>query len=87
MAVVNSLKIKVAYEDATSRNYTFTGWNEMQTLQIEPRIIAINEAISNGTSDGIAFKSVFVSNNGANAIGITEAKVITTEQEVIYSAS
>lgn len=87
MAKVNSLKVKIAYEDATSRSYTFNGVENNQLPDVKMRIITINDAIEAGEADGNAFKNIFVSNNGAAAVGITEAKLIQTEQEVIYSAS
>lgn len=87
MAKVNSLKIKMVYEDATSRNYVFNGIADEQIPEIRDRIKDINEKIFGGYDDGNAFKSIFVSNNGAEAVEISEAKITTTEQEVIYSAS
>lgn len=87
MATSISARIKIAYEDATSRNYTFNGVDPTYVLGIKYKIEAINQAIHDGTSDGTAFKSIFVSDDGAQAIGITEGIITQTEQEVIYSAS
>lgn len=87
MATVNSLRIKIAYEDATSRNYTFNGVNSTILPDIKDNIIAINEGIETSTADGTAFKEIFVSDNGAQAIGITESILTRTTQEVIYNAS
>lgn len=83
---VVSLRIKIAYEDVTSRNYTFNGVDPAQILQIKDRIETINAGIHNSTADGIAFKTIFVSDGGSPAIGITEAVITDTEQEVIYNA-
>lgn len=87
MATTISARIKIAYEDATSRNYTFNGVDERYVLGIKTKIESINQAIHDNTADGIAFKTVFVSDGGANAIGITEGIITDTEQEVIYNAS
>ncbi len=86
MAVVNSVKIKLAYTDATSRTYTFNGVDDSAILNVKARVLTIKNAINDNNADGQAFKETFVSEGGAQCVGITDARIITTEQEVIYSA-
>lgn len=87
MAQVNSVKIKIAYEDATSRNYTFNGVEDYNLEDVKDKVIALNNAITSSTADGLAFKETFVSDSGAQVKAITTATIIITEQEVIYNAS
>lgn len=85
MAVTRSVKIKLAYDDATSRTYTFNGVESMYLPDVKDKVIAINASLEAGTASN--FANTFVSNNGSPCKMISEAKVIVTNQEVIYSAS
>lgn len=85
MAVTRSVKIKLAYDDATSRIYTFNGVDSMYLPDVKDKVIAINESLEAGTAQN--FANTFVSNNGSPCKMISSAKVVVTEQEVIYSAS
>lgn len=87
MATTRSARIKITYADMTSRYYTFNGIDSNVFLAVGERIEEINQDIHDRTSDGIAFETIFVSDSGAKAIGITEGILTSTEQEVIYSAS
>lgn len=85
MAVTRSVKIKLAYDDATSRIYTFNGVDSMYLPDVKDKVIAINESLEAGTASN--FANTFVSNAGSPCKMISSAKVVVTEQEVIYSAS
>lgn len=85
MATTRNLKITLVYDDATKRSYTFNGIDGQGAMGAKFKIIALNESLKAGTAT--SFANTFVSNNGAPCIMINEAKVILTEQEVIYSAS
>lgn len=80
MATVKSAKITLAYEDATSRTYTFNG--VLYPLDVKDKVLAINASLEAGTAD--AFKNTFVSDNGAKCAMISKAQVITTIQDIIY---
>ena len=84
MATTYSVKVTLAYEDATSRNYTFNGVDNMYLPDVKDKVIAINESLEAGTANN--FKNTFVSNNGATVKMISKAQIITLQQEVIYSA-
>lgn len=80
-----SVKIKLAYEDATNRTYTFNGVDENKTLAVKARVKSINASLSAGTASD--FANTFISENGKPCKLISEATITTTTQEVIYSAS
>ena len=84
MATTKSVKVTLAYEDATSRAYTFNGVDSMYVIDVKDKVLAINESLEAGTANN--FKNTFVSNNGATVKMISKAQVITVQQEVIYSA-
>jgi len=84
MATNYSVKVTLAYEDATSRIYTFNGVDNMYLPDVKDKVLAINESLEGGTANN--FKNTFVSNNGATVKMISKAQIITLQQEVIYSA-
>lgn len=85
MAMSIKAQIKLVYEDASSRTYTFNGIDPNSAPDIKRHIININDSLSAGTANN--FANTFVSENGQSCKMISEAKIITTEQEVIYSAN
>lgn len=87
MATVISAKMKLVYNDATSRTYTFNGIATNQILQIKNRVINLNNNIEAEDATAMNFANTFVSANGSPCKGITDAQIIETEQEVIYSAN
>lgn len=85
MATVNTVKIKLAFEDATTRTYTFNGVSDADLPDVKDKIVDINDSLEAGTAQN--FANTFVSNNGSPCKMISEGKIIKTTQEVIYSAS
>lgn len=81
MEVETSLVLKLAYQDATSRNYTLSGVSTTAISQIKNKVIAINANMPEN------FARTFVSDIGARCVMISSARLVTTEEEVIYSAS
>lgn len=80
MDPVTSAILTLAYQDSTSRNYTFTGIEDSEVGEIADRIKAINANMP------ATFAQTFVSSTGAPCVMIAAAKVVTVEDEVIYSA-
>lgn len=85
MATTTSARITLVYEDATSKNYTFNGVDEMMIGGVKDKVIAINQSLTAGTAND--FANTFVSANGQPCKLISDARIITIEQEVIYNAS
>ena len=82
MTIIKSVKLKFAYDDATSRIYTFNGVTSQQASGIKAKVKALNASLAGGTAD--AFANTFVSDNHSPCKMISEAKIITTVQESIY---
>lgn len=75
-----SVIITLAFKDSTSRNYTFSGVEEEAVGDVKEKVQAINAAMPE------TFSRTFVSNDGAECVMISAARIVTTEEEVIYSA-
>lgn len=80
-----AVKLKLAFEDATNRTYTFNGVSQTYLPAVKMRVIELNESLAGGTASN--FANTFVSNNGSPCKMISDASIIRTKQEVIYSAS
>lgn len=78
MAVTNSVKIGLLYEDGTTRSYTFDGVEDSVLPDVTAKIKAIN-ADSNDN-----FHQTFVSNDGSRVLRIGSGTITSTEETVIY---
>lgn len=85
MATTRSVKIKLVYDDATSRTYTFNGVDGQYLPDVKDNVKAINQSLEAGTASN--FANTFVSNLGSPCKLISNAQIIILNQEVIYSAS
>ena len=85
METTISVQLKFAYSDATNRTIKFTGVNEDYLPDVKDKVKAINDGLEAGTLP--AFAQTFVSKIGAPVTMISEAKIIQTTEEVIYSAN
>ena len=77
---VRVAKITLAYEDATSRTYNFTGIE--RPLLIKDKVLALNASLEAGTAN--AFANTFVSNSGAKCKMVSKTQIVETIQEKIY---
>lgn len=75
-----NVAITLAFQDSTSRTYTFSGVEEEAVSDVKDKVLAINANMSD------AFKTTFVSNGGSQCVMISAAKIISITEEVIYSA-
>lgn len=80
MATTRQVVLTLAFRDATDRNFKFNGVDASVVADIKDKIYAINDDMPE------YFAKTFVSDNGADCIMISAAQIITTEEEVIYSA-
>lgn len=80
-----SVQIKLAYLDATNKTIKFNGVDNSVTPDVKDKIKAINAGLKAGTLP--YFANTFVSAIGAECHSITDAKIIRTTEEVIYSAN
>ncbi len=77
----NQVNIKLLYADNTSRTVNFSRVKQTEIPNISSRVQAINANMSD------AFKTTFRSADNAQCVAIGKAQLVTTEEEVIYSAN
>lgn len=84
MSTTSEVKVKLQYTDGDSRTYRIGNVDTEETTiaQIKAQIAAFNSALQN-TSSSVYL--TFVSDDGAHAAKISEAQLITTTEEEIYS--
>ena len=51
MATTRSVKIKLVYNDATSRTYTFNGVASTELIEVKDRVLAINASLGDWFKD------------------------------------
>ena len=86
----SQMRIRMLYVDNSERLYTITlgdSINETATYNAvvanaKTRIVAFNQAAADTTSN---VAKTFISNSGARVEEITEAEIVTTEEEEIYN--
>lgn len=81
METTIKVQLTLVYSDATTRNLTFNGVDSTATGSVKAKVKAINANMPAVVS------ATFVSANGAPVTMIRSAKIITTQEEVIYRAS
>lgn len=77
----NKVNIMLTYGDSSSRTITFDKVKQAEILNISSRVKAINDNMSD------AFKTTFRSSDNSPVVAIGKAQLVTTEEDVIYSAN
>jgi len=77
----HKVNIGLTFADSSTRTVSFTNVKEQELPNISSRVQAINSNMSN------AFKQTFVNDDGSHVVAIGKAQLVTTEEEVIYSAN
>jgi len=75
-----NVAITLAFQDSTSRTYTFSGVEEEAVPDVKDKVLALNANMPD------YFKRTFVSNAGASCVMISATKIISITEEVIYNA-
>ena len=70
------------YNDDTTRNYTFENVASNDLMAVKSVVKAINK---NENNQYAAFYSTFISPDGAAVEKIEAARIVSTEEEVLYS--
>ena len=78
----NNVVITLLYSDDTTRNYTFEDVANNDLINVKTIVKAINK---NQNDQYAAFYSIFISNDGATVTRIDAARIICTQEEVLYS--
>jgi len=83
LATTNSVGLTFEYDDATTRNYTFTGMATSTLETLKSRVMTLNSTLADSVA-GAAYHDTFVSDDGAPVKRISKAKYTVTEEQVIY---
>lgn len=81
METTYNVIITLAFADATDRNITFRGVEAEEISNVKAKVKAINASYPANMA------RTFVSAIGAQSTMISKAQIVTTTEEVIYSAS
>lgn len=85
MATTNSISLTFEYDDATTRNYAFTGMDNSALANLRDRVRSLNATLADSVA-GAAYHETFISEDGAPVKRISKAKYTVTEEQVIYRA-
>ena len=78
----NNVVLTLLFEDDSMRNITFDGVASADLADVKDKIREINE---NANNEYANFYQTFVSDDGEPVVKIESCKIVSTEEEVIYS--
>lgn len=78
----NNVIITLLYEDGSTRNITFEGVADDDLMSVKAKIKAIN---ANSNNEYENFYKTFVSDDGEPVLKIEICKIVSIEEEVVYS--
>ena len=78
----NNVIITLLYDDDSTRNITFEGVASADLAAIKAKIQSIN---ANANNEYANFYQTFVSDDGEPVVKIESCKLVSIEEEVIYS--
>ena len=82
MSSSSNVVVTLLYDDNSTRTYTFENVASEDLGDVKDKILAIN---ANANNEYANFYQTFVSNDGEPFTKIESAKIVTIEEEVIYS--
>lgn len=78
----NNVIVTLLFDDDSTRNITFEGVDSSVLADVKDKVIAINENANNEYEN---FYATFVSDDGEPVVKIESCKLVSTQEEVIYS--
>ena len=81
-SLTNNVVLTLLFEDDSMRNITFEGVASADLAAVKDKIREINE---NANNEYANFYQTFVSDDGEPVVKIESCKIVSTEEEVIYS--
>ena len=81
-SLTNNVVLTLLFEDDSTRNITFEGVDEDDLIDVKSKIRAIN---ANANNEYANFYQTFISDDGEPVLKIESAKIVSIEEEVIYS--
>lgn len=82
MSTTTAIKTTLTYSDASTRTYSITAPAALDPAQVKAQVATFNTAAATGTSD---INKTFVSDFGNPVTMISQAEIVTTTEEEIYS--
>ena len=81
-SLTNNVVVTLLYDDGDTRNITFEGVANDDLMAVKSKIQSIN---ANANNEYANFYQTFVSDDGEAVVKIESCKIVSTEEEVIYS--
>lgn len=81
-SLTNNVVVTLLYNDGDTRNITFENVASNDLPAVKSKILAIN---ANANNEYANFYQTFVSDDGEAVVKIESCKIVSTEEEVIYS--
>jgi len=81
-SLTTNVVITLLYNDGDTRNITFENVASADLPDVKDKILAIN---ANANNEYANFYQTFVSDDGEAVVKIESCKIVSTEEEVIYS--
>ena len=81
-SLTNNVVVTLLYDDGDTRNITFEGVASADLMAVKDKVQSIN---ANANNEFANFYSTFISDDGEPVVKIESCKIISTEEEVIYS--
>lgn len=81
-SLTNNVVITLLYNDGDTRNITFEGVADDDLMDVKDKIQSIN---ANANNEFANFYQTFVSDDGEPVVKIESCKIVSIEEEVIYS--
>ena len=81
-SLTNNVVVTLLYDDDSTRNITFEGVASSVLADVKDKIREINANVNNEFAN---FYQTFVSDDGEPVVKIESCKIISIEEEVIYS--
>ena len=81
-SLTNNVVITLRFDDDSTRNITFENVASEDLITVKSKIKAIN---ANANNEYANFYATFVSDDGEPVVSIESCKIVSTEEDVIYS--
>lgn len=81
-SLTNNVVVTLLYDDDSTRNITFEGVANDDLMAVKSKIQSIN---ANANNEFTNFYQTFVSDDGEPVVKIESCKIVSIEEEVIYS--
>ena len=81
-SLTNNVVITLCFDDDSTRNITFENVASEDLMTVKAKIQSIN---ANANNEYANFYATFVSDDGEPVVRIESCKIVSTQEDVIYS--